>query len=150
MKARSAKTSRVHKKNNFCQPKGGGCNKFRTHARTLFPFLLTPSKMTSPSSKVLLVTGANRGIGYGIVRKAARDYRNSFMYSQSSLPLKIYLTSRDEEKGREAIEAIKAELKPDDLKITTIEYHQLDLNDEKSKDSIIDFLQQKEGGLDVL
>jgi len=106
--------------------------------------------MTSPSSKVLLVTGANRGIGYGIVRKAARDYRNSFMYSQSSLPLKIYLTSRDEEKGREAIEAIKAELKPDDLKITTIEYHQLDLNDEKSKDSIIDFLQQKEGGLDVL
>jgi carbonyl reductase 1 len=106
--------------------------------------------VSSEASKVILVSGANRGIGYGIVRRLAAEYSNSHLYAQSSLPLKIYLTSRDEKKGREAIDAIKAELKPDALKLTSIEYHQLDLSDANSKSTIVKFLQTKEGGLDAL
>jgi carbonyl reductase 1 len=106
--------------------------------------------MTSPSFSIL-VTGANRGIGYGIVRRAVREYRNSFAYAQTGLPLQIYLTSRDEKAGRQAIKSIEAEQKPEDLKDTSIEYHQLDLSDAKSKDNIVSFFQSKEvGGLDVL
>lgn len=96
------------------------------------------------------MTGANRGIGYGIVRRTAAEYRNSYLYSQSQAPLKIYLTSRDETKGREAIESIKKELKSDDLKNTSIEYHQLDISDAKSKDAIVEYLKKNEGGLDIL
>ncbi|UZJ56233.1 hypothetical protein CBS101457_005553 [Exobasidium rhododendri] len=106
--------------------------------------------MTSTTFSVL-VTGSNRGIGYGIVRRAVREYRNSYAYKTSSLPLQIYLTSRDESQGKQAIESIKAELKPEDLKNASIEYHQLDISDVKSKENIINFFQAKErGGLDVL
>jgi carbonyl reductase 1 len=102
------------------------------------------------SSFVVLVTGGNRGIGYGIVRRAVKEYRNSYAYAQSNVPLKIYLTSRDESRGREAIKDIKEELKPEDLKLASIEYHQLDLSDDKSKDVVIKHLQSEDGGLDVL
>lgn len=107
--------------------------------------------MTSNSaSRVMVVTGANRGIGYGIVRRAAAEYRKSDAYAQSAKPLKIYLTARDEEKGREAVKSIKAELQAEDLRLTTIDYHQLDLSDADSKDAILTFLQRSEGGLDLL
>lgn len=105
---------------------------------------------TSQASKVVVVTGANRGIGWGIVRRAVAEYRHSYSYTQSAIPLKIYLTSRDESQGREAIKAIKADLKPEDLKLATIDYHQLDLSDSSSKDKIIQHLKSSDGGVDVL
>ena len=105
---------------------------------------------SSQSSRVIVVTGANRGIGWGIVRRTVADYRTSHAYAEKPVPLKIYLTSRNEEAGLEAIKAIKADLKDEDLKLASIEYHQLDLSDSKSKDSIIKHLQSQEGGLDVL
>jgi len=107
------------------------------------------STQSSPSF-VVLVTGANRGIGYGIVRRAIKEYRHSDAYARSKLPLKIYLTSRDEDRGREAIKSIREELKEEELKLARIEYHQLDLSDVRSKDVVIKHLQSQDGGLDVL
>ena len=96
------------------------------------------------------MTGANRGIGYGIVRRAAAEYGQSDAYAHSGQPLKIYLTSRDEAQGRAAVEAIQAELPPDARQLTTIDYHQLDISDSASKDAIVAFLRDREGGLDTL
>lgn len=55
----------------------------------------------------------------------------------------VYLTSRDETRGRKAIEDLnKLGLYP--------EYHQLDIDDESSVLKLRDFLVSKHGGLDVL
>lgn len=81
---------------------------------------------------VLQVTGANKGIGYGIVRELAAKFDGV-----------VYLTSRDEGRGRKAVEELgKLGLHP--------EYHQLDIDDESSVLRLRDFLVAKHGGLDVL
>lgn len=53
-------------------------------------------------SKVAIVTGANKGLGYAITQKLCEKYKG-----------KVYLTSRDEVKGRNACEElIKLRLNP--------------------------------------
>ena len=50
-------------------------------------------------SRVAVVTGANKGIGYHIVKLLLRSKTQNF----------VYLTSRDETRGKAAIEAIEKE-----------------------------------------
>lgn len=78
------------------------------------------------------MTGANKGIGFGIVKELCSDFDGV-----------VYLTSRDEGRGRKAVEELgKVGLKPF--------YFQLDLDDEASVLKLRDHLAETHGGLDVL
>jgi len=84
------------------------------------------------AGKVAVVTGSNKGVGFGIVRALCKKFDGD-----------VYLTSRDEGRGKAAVEALNAEgLKPC--------FHQLDINDHASIERLRDFLKEKYGGLDVL
>ena len=50
--------------------------------------------------KTILVTGANKGIGYGIVRKLLRDYSDTC----------LLLGSRDVQRGENAVKTLIDEL----------------------------------------
>jgi NAD(P)-dependent dehydrogenase (short-subunit alcohol dehydrogenase family) len=83
------------------------------------------------NSKVILVTGANKGIGHEIVRQlAARRYS-------------VILTSRDESKGI----AAQVQLKKENL---SVEYLQMDITHEKSIREAYNKVKSTYGKLDVL
>lgn len=84
------------------------------------------------SDKVAVVTGANKGIGLAIVRGLCKRFAGV-----------VYLTSRDEERGRHAI----AELSKEGLKPN---YHQLDITDKTSLENFRDYIKSKYAGIDVL
>jgi len=87
--------------------------------------------MTS-ASRVALVTGSNKGIGFAIVKSLCARFDGV-----------VYLTARDEVRGRAAIEQLKIlGLNP--------HFHQLDINDEASIIRLRDYLNSNYGGLDVL
>lgn len=81
--------------------------------------------------KVAVVTGANRGIGLEIVRQLARK------------GLKVFLTSRDPEKGARARKSLEGEGLP-------VAFHQLDVTDEESIKRLGEDLQKEAGVVDVL
>lgn len=83
-------------------------------------------------SKVAVVTGSNKGIGFAIVRGLCKKFEGV-----------VYLTSRDVERGKKAV----AELEKEGLHPS---FHQLDITDNKSIETFRDFLNQKHGGIDIL
>ncbi|KAL4230729.1 NADH-cytochrome b5 reductase [Mactra antiquata] len=86
----------------------------------------------SANKRVAVVTGANKGIGFAIVRGLCKQFDGD-----------VILTARNEENGKQAIESLNKEgLKPI--------FHQMNLNDVTSIDRIKDYLQSNYGGLDVL
>ncbi|CAG9569839.1 unnamed protein product [Danaus chrysippus] len=84
------------------------------------------------SSKIAVVTGANKGIGFAIVRGLCKRFDGI-----------VYLTSRDENRGAEAV----AELEKEGL---NPKYHQLDITEPKSVEVFRDYVKEKYGGIDVL
>ncbi|XP_034246329.1 carbonyl reductase [NADPH] 1-like [Thrips palmi] len=85
--------------------------------------------MTTP---VALVTGSNKGIGFGIVKGLCEKF-----------PGIVYLTARDEGRGKAAVaELNKLGLKP--------EFHKLDITNKNSVIALKNFIKEKHGGLDVL
>lgn len=85
-----------------------------------------------PSTPAAVVTGSNKGIGFAVVRALCKQF-----------PGDVYLTSRDIERGKEAVAKLQKEgLKP--------LFHQLDINDLQSIHTFHDFLKEKYGGLNVL
>ena len=82
-------------------------------------------------SKVALVTGANRGIGYEICRQLGKQ------------GFTVILTSRDEEKGNLARDMLAGQ----DLNVV---YHQLDVTDPFSVEGARAFVDSSYGKLDVL
>jgi NAD(P)-dependent dehydrogenase (short-subunit alcohol dehydrogenase family) len=86
--------------------------------------------MTS-TKKIAVVTGANRGIGFEVCRQLGKE------------DIHVILTSRDEEKGKLAAE----ELQKEGLEVT---YHQLGVTDEKSIDSLKNFLVSNFGKIENL
>ncbi|XP_019514161.1 PREDICTED: carbonyl reductase [NADPH] 1 isoform X2 [Hipposideros armiger] len=86
----------------------------------------------SSYSRVALVTGANKGIGYAIVRDLCRQFSGD-----------VVLAARDAARGQAAVQQLQAEgLNP--------RFHQLDINDLQSIRALRDFLRKEYGGLDVL
>ncbi|XP_061163370.1 carbonyl reductase [NADPH] 1-like isoform X3 [Saccostrea echinata] len=84
------------------------------------------------STKVAVVTGSNKGIGYAIVRGLCRQFKGD-----------VFLTSRNEELGKKAIQSLNDEgLFP--------KYHQLDITDQTSIERFKDFIKGTYGGLDIL
>ena len=86
----------------------------------------------SSCSRVALVTGANKGIGFAITRDLCRKFSGD-----------VVLTARDEERGQTAVQKLQAEgLSP--------RFHQLDIDNPQSIRALRDFLLKEYGGLDVL
>lgn len=82
-------------------------------------------------TKIALVTGANRGIGFETCRQLA------------DLDFHVILTSRDVAKGQQAVETLQQGGK----KVT---YHQLEVTDLKSVETLLAYVQKEFGRLDVL
>jgi len=81
---------------------------------------------------VAVVTGANKGIGFGIVRALCQKFQGD-----------VYLTSRDEARGLAAVETLKNEgLNP--------KFHLLDLGNEETVVKMKDFMKETYDGIDIL
>ncbi|KAK7390005.1 hypothetical protein VNO78_25302 [Psophocarpus tetragonolobus] len=80
-----------------------------------------------------VVTGANKGIGLEIVRQLA------------SAGIKVVLTSRNQQRGLQALETLKAS----GLSHLVL-FHQLDVADATSVTSLAGFIKSKFGKLDIL
>ncbi|KAI8761708.1 carbonyl reductase [NADPH] 1, partial [Biomphalaria glabrata] len=84
------------------------------------------------SPRIAVVTGANKGIGFAIVRALCKKFEGD-----------VLLTARNVDLGKKAVEELEKEgLHP--------KFHQLDLNDHNSVVKLRNFLQDTYGGLDVL
>ena len=79
-------------------------------------------------SKVAVVTGGNRGIGLSIVRGLLKSDKFSG---------DVYLTARDEAKGKEALDELAKE------GLGAARFHQLDINDVESVKKLAAFLKEK-------
>ncbi|XP_057454564.1 (+)-neomenthol dehydrogenase-like [Lotus japonicus] len=89
--------------------------------------------MGEEGKRYAVVTGANKGIGYGISKKLA------------STGIMVVLTARNEKRGLEAVESLK-ELGLSDFVV----YHQLDVTDPTSVAALADFIKTRFGRLDIL
>jgi len=84
------------------------------------------------SQRVAVVTGSNKGVGFGIVRALCKKFDGD-----------VLLTARDEGRGKAAVTELQKEgLNP--------RFHQLDICDSGSIACLRDFLKETYGGLDVL
>jgi len=84
-------------------------------------------------TKVAIVTGSNKGIGLAIVRGLCKSFDGD-----------VYLTSRDETRGREAVRQLE------EAEGLAPKYHQLDICDPESVRRLRDSMTSRYGGIDVL
>lgn len=91
--------------------------------------------MASPSREVVLITGANTGLGFQIAKVLLRDYGDRFY---------VFLGCRDRTKG----EAAAAELTRQGF--TACEAVHLDVTDNDSIAFAAETIREKYGRLDVL
>jgi len=83
-------------------------------------------------TKVAVVTGSNKGIGLAIVRDLCKKFDGD-----------VYLTSRNQERGSEAVKLLQSEgLQP--------KFHQLDIDDIKSIEQLRNDMNKQYSGIDVL
>ena len=112
----------------------------------------------APTSRTAIVTGANKGIGYAVVRHLALQYPSSALSNNGSLPLLIYLTARDQGRGEEAVKSLQndAQLKKtkalsQDGGLSTVKYKNLDISKDESIEEFATFLKKEHPeGIDVL
>jgi NAD(P)-dependent dehydrogenase (short-subunit alcohol dehydrogenase family) len=83
------------------------------------------------TKRVAVVTGANRGIGFEICRQLANK------------EIRVILTSRDEAKGKAAVEKLQAEG-------LDVSYHPLDVTNSGSVQRLAQVIKSEEGKLDIL
>ena len=86
------------------------------------------------ASRVAVVTGGNKGIGFEIVRELCSKFEGV-----------VYLTARDEKRGLDACEKLRSEGCKNPPK-----FHQLDIASEESIRNFRDYVKEKHNGLDVL
>ncbi|KAF2016976.1 carbonyl reductase [Aaosphaeria arxii CBS 175.79] len=106
-------------------------------------------------SRIGVVTGANKGIGYAIVRQLALQYPTS---PTNAGPLLIYLTSRDQSRGEAALQSLQQDSQLKEAKalasdggVAEIKYHALDITEEDSVGKFVKHLREKhEGGIDFV
>ena len=84
------------------------------------------------STKVAVVTGSNKGIGYFVVRRLCREFKGD-----------VILTARNEQYGRDAVKRLEGEG-------CSPKFHQLDITSDESVERLKTYLEKQYGGLDVL
>ncbi|XP_027334885.1 (+)-neomenthol dehydrogenase-like isoform X1 [Abrus precatorius] len=89
--------------------------------------------MEEAPQRYAVVTGANKGIGLEIVRQLA------------SVGIKVVLTARNEKRGLQALENLKASGLSD-----LVVFHQLDVADAASVTHLANFVKSEFGKLDIL
>ncbi|KAF2839051.1 carbonyl reductase [Patellaria atrata CBS 101060] len=104
-------------------------------------------------ARIAAVTGANKGIGYAIVRNIALKYSKSPL---NTGPLLIYLTARNKSRGENAVASIMedAELRNALVQhggLTEVKFHPLDITNQSSIDGFVSFLKRNHpDGIDVV
>ena len=89
------------------------------------------------SQKVVVVTGSNKGIGYGIIETLL----------EKKSELRIILSSRNEELGKKSFEELLSKY-PESK--DNFYYHQLDITKEESIKNFADWAKEKFGKIDYL
>ena len=89
------------------------------------------------SRKIVLVTGSNKGIGYGIIESLLEKKSN----------LRIILTSRNEELGKKSYNKLLSQYP--DFK-NYFFYHQLDITKKDSINNLISWIKKEFGKIDYL
>ncbi|XP_072471874.1 carbonyl reductase [NADPH] 1-like [Notamacropus eugenii] len=114
------------------QPPSLACIPTPARAQDLELVALSQSRVISSRSRVAVVTGSNKGIGFAIVRDLCKKF-----------PGDVILTARNPTLGQEAVNKLKQEgLNP--------LFHQLDITDLQSIRTLREFLKERYGGVDVL
>ncbi|KAM0831496.1 hypothetical protein ACQ4PT_065467 [Festuca glaucescens] len=85
-----------------------------------------------PNTRIAVVTGGNKGIGFEVCRQLASD------------GITVVLTARDETRGTAAVEKLKG------LGISDVVFHQLDITNASNIAGLADFLKTRFGKLDIL
>jgi len=103
--------------------------------------------MQSNSQNLLsiLVTGSNKGIGFGIIKSLLEK-----AHKKQSQKYKIIFTSRDQERGKETIETLKNKFSNSEYIQNNLIYRQLDITSKESVDNCINWLKTENGPLDIL
>lgn len=84
------------------------------------------------TDKVAVVTGSNKGLGLALVKGLCEKFKGI-----------VYLTSRDEIRGRNAVQELnELGLKP--------VYHQLDITDAESVKKFGEYIRKQHGQIDIL
>ncbi|XVF80026.1 hypothetical protein PTKIN_Ptkin15bG0037300 [Pterospermum kingtungense] len=89
--------------------------------------------MAEVMKRYAVVTGSNKGIGFGICKQLASE------------GIMVVLTARDEKRGLEAVEKLKDYGLSDN-----VVFHQLNVADPASVASLVDFIKTQFGKLDIL
>ncbi|OWM69077.1 hypothetical protein CDL15_Pgr025264 [Punica granatum] len=98
----------------------------------VLPSASSPRKLTSFPLRYAVITGANKGIGFETARQLA------------SKGVTVILTARNEKRGLEAASKLREMGFPD------VVFHQLDVLDPTSVESLALFSKEKFGSLDIL
>ena len=85
------------------------------------------------TNKVVIVTGANSGVGYPVALEFARKHA------------KVYLACRNKQRGEDAIKRIKVQVPQ-----ANVVFGELDLNDLSSVRAFSEFIKEKETKVDIL
>ena len=93
--------------------------------------------MQKSSSRVIIVTGANKGIGYSLIERLVKHPE----------PSTLILTSRNETLGKEAVEKL---LSAQPSIKENLHYHALDITKPESISKFAEWISQKFGKVDVL
>ncbi|XP_028769169.1 uncharacterized protein LOC114726666 [Neltuma alba] len=92
------------------------------------------SQMAEAAKRYAVVTGGNKGIGFGICKQLACN------------GIVVVLTARDQKKGLDAVEKLGSEFGVSG----EVVFHQLDVTDPASVSSLANFIRNKFGKLDIL
>uniref|UniRef100_A0A914DM86 carbonyl reductase (NADPH) n=1 Tax=Acrobeloides nanus TaxID=290746 RepID=A0A914DM86_9BILA len=89
-------------------------------------------------TKIFVVTGSNKGIGYAIVKGLSEKVPNAV----------IYLTARNPSLGEASLAKIESESMG--KQVAEVKFHQLDVTNDESCTRLAEYLKSTHGGLDVL
>ena len=120
----------------------------------------SPFRMTF--TRVAIVTGGNKGIGYAIVQGLAKQFDGDVYLTARNPKLGMESVSKLLEAGRfgimelillmvarECLECGVSNLLSHDAGLK-VHFHQLDINDKASAERLRDFMKEKYGGIDIL